>query len=363
MKLIAHKPKTSHLCALYQTALFIVSSFLLFACSTIAEANVPSTMVSLPSNHSPIVNVVVLPTGKLIFQDNQHRIWYRDVSGNWRQRSVDKSPPCQSNVFALSTVLPDGRLGMLCPVRLDDNARVREAMIAFDWETSKSEQLVADVLPDPSGEFAWNHDMSKGIYSTSGAYSTLYWLTRAGAQPVEITLSEGSKSWRLPDSIEALDRYSKNKGHTKQEPDSVGMVGAVSWSQVGDQIAFWATLDTVSRPYSLFRKMPWDLYLMDASTLQVRRVLTSVYDAGDLQWSPDGKWLAYTSGERGLQPHGVWLFSPRRGQPLLLRQGHYNSIAWAPDGNSLFAVRYRDDASRETELWNYDISTLIRDDK
>jgi hypothetical protein len=248
------------------------------------------------------------------------------------------------------TALPDGRLGMLCAGGVD-HGRILEVMVAYDWDSHQITPLVAGALPG-AGDFTWKPDMSKGVLSTLPAYSTLYWISTVGTEPIPATLTDGRKSWRLSDTIDALEAYDRRTTSTGREPHPVGEVGQVDWSPKGDRIAFWASLEPIGRSYNPLMRIAWDLYLMDVETLQTKRVVRGVEDAHNVAWAPNGRWLAYTA------PTGLWLVAPDTGESKLVHKGDFSAIAWSPDGRTVLGLRCAQAACDMPEVWRYDVSSI-----
>ncbi len=98
---------------------------------------------------------------------------------------------------------------------------------------------------------------------------------------------------------------------------------------------------------------------MNPETLQLKRLLKGVTDPGTLRWSPDNRWLAYTSEAGNGAPQGVWLFSLQTGTPTLIHTGHYRDVAWSPNGRTLFTVECTNDICSTADGWKYDVSALV----
>jgi hypothetical protein len=213
--------------------------------------------------------VAWFPNGRLVVEGTnaENRVTFWSTTGEaieWTQLSLDKYPRCPPQSFMGASTLPDGRLGLLCAADLRNGTLVYE-VVAYDWESTSIEQLVKTELPAPGG-YTWDPGMSRGLLATNGAYSTLYWLSSTEITPVDLTLVEGTRSWWLPESIAALDRYNQSRNLTGREPHPVGLVNVPAWSPDGSSIAFWATLETIGRPFN-FPVVPWTLYLLNPETM------------------------------------------------------------------------------------------------
>jgi WD40 repeat protein len=353
-----------HVSQSWRILVFLVATLSLWGCTRWRDAALPATELPLPSELSRHSQIAWFPDGQIVLHGlhpatDKYATWYRTgESETWHPLPLDAYPPCPAASYMGPSVLPDGRLGMLCAGGLKAS-RPLWTNVAYDWASSAITPLVPGFLPD-SGAFSWRPDMRKGIFATVGAYSTLYWLTPNGTTPVTITLTDAGKSWFLPDSLRVIEAYDRDPAGVGFAPDPVGMAGSVTWSPDGKQIAFWATLETIGHPWN-FPIVPWDVYLMDPASLQVERVLSDVYDPAGLAWSPDSQWLAYTSGRGNGQPQGLWIFSVQARKKVLIRKGNYSDFVWAPDGRALLALQCLDDVCQTTNAWIYDVSSLVSD--
>ncbi|MEQ9397918.1 MAG: amidohydrolase family protein [Longimicrobiales bacterium] len=85
------------------------------------------------------------------------------------------------------------------------------------------------------------------------------------------------------------------------------------------------------------------LYVADADGTDARAMVTGLSDDAVLSfpaWSPDGRWVAYTSWEDG--GGALWKVPAGGGAPVRLSQGTghvWLTPAWSPDGQRVVAVR------------------------
>ncbi len=95
---------------------------------------------------------------------------------------------------------------------------------------------------------------------------------------------------------------------------------------------------------------------MDPDTLAVRTVVDGVEHARATTWSPDGRWLAYSSEE-----DGVFVVPSDGGRPRRLSSEPANWMAWSPDGDQLAVAGPHPDSSatdRYDRLRLLDVSSL-----
>jgi dipeptidyl aminopeptidase/acylaminoacyl peptidase len=80
----------------------------------------------------------------------------------------------------------------------------------------------------------------------------------------------------------------------------------------------------------------------------------SIRDAGSPQWSPDGKWIAFTSGEwnkkEDRRDSHIYIIASSGGQPIRLTNGERGETSpqWSPDGTRIAFLANREPAQSGT---------------
>ncbi|NOZ23105.1 MAG: choice-of-anchor D domain-containing protein, partial [Planctomycetes bacterium] len=99
-----------------------------------------------------------------------------------------------------------------------------------------------------------------------------------------------------------------------------------NWSPLGDRIVFQ-------------RRVPgsddWDLYTMKPDGSDVQRVTTTVSSDTDASWSPDGRWIVYSSDYNNLPAANIFAIPAQGGTPVRITQDvtHEDCApSWSPDG-------------------------------
>ncbi len=335
--------------------------FTVTGCVSRHAVNIPTTKITVPLELSRARSILFLPDGRIVIETIDDRIWYQTPQPErWNEILLDPDPACLRTYYSLLAMLPDGRLSLLkdCTGTWQDRSgrtfHTIPSIMAYDWRLGMLAPFPTGPLPD-SGQLAWSPDMRRGLFSTIGSYSTLYWITDTTTSPVPITLTDGNRSWFLPDSDRARHEYNPSN---YRNPRTVGNTGAVAWSSKGTQIAFWATMQSIGRASNPLQRLPWDMYIMEPTTLAIRHLPLRVYDAGQLEWSPDSRWLAYIAPADGL-----WLLDPDTGSTQRIQSGNFTSFAWAPDGQTITAIKCNSNLcgydNQSTDIWSYDIRNLL----
>jgi tricorn protease len=95
------------------------------------------------------------------------------------------------------------------------------------------------------------------------------------------------------------------------------------------------------------------LWVLDvASKKQTRVALSSEGGFGDVRWSPDGKWLAYTAPDRN-QMTRLYLYNVERAAITPVTTDRYDSYSpeWSPDGKWLYFLSDRNFVSVVGSPW------------
>jgi len=99
-----------------------------------------------------------------------------------------------------------------------------------------------------------------------------------------------------------------------------------NWSPAGDRILFQ-------------RRLPghddWNLYTMAPNGSDIRQITTTPSDDTDASWSPDGRWIVYSSDYGGLTAPNIFVISADGGEPIRITydETHGDGAAsWSPDG-------------------------------
>jgi hypothetical protein len=280
-------------------------------------------------------------------------IWMRQAQGGAWEPLQHINQAC--NHPGLQRLVGDPQLlGISCITGVI-NSRVQYGAFVYDLNQRTIRPLFPNYQP-PEGGYLWNTEHQQGIVGTGGSFGTYYWLTPQGSQPLTLTLQNNTAMWTMSDSVQAVKRYETSHAdferYSKAHP--VGIAGDMDWNPAIHKLAFWATLAPIGKPYSVLDRIPWDLYVVDTDTWAAQKLLTSGGDAGEVRWSKDGQWLAYTTPGNGWQHSaGLYLWSVQAGQMYRVHAGLYSSIAWSPDQMKIVAT------TGKNELWLYDVASIL----
>jgi TolB protein len=181
--------------------------------------------------------------------------------------------------------------------------------------------------------------------STRDGDPEIYVMNAAGSRAQRLTSTPGRDahpSWS-PDGKTIAFQSPRLEGHTRiflmdadgshQRPltNNRGFCGVPSWSPDGKQIAFQCT-DDVSRTKT---GSPWQLFIVETSGGEPRRLVQSTANDQVPNWSPDGRRIIFYSDRSGIDQ--LYVISPNGGEPSQLTRGTTASrvASWAPDGKTV----------------------------
>jgi len=125
--------------------------------------------------------------------------------------------------------------------------------------------------------------------------------------------------WRVASDGSGLTQLSGGTGGSTDDRQP-------NWSPIGDRILFQ-------------RRLPpsddWDLYTMSIDGEDVQKVTGTPSSDTDASWSPDGRWIVYSSDYGGLTYPNIFIIRAEGGEPIrVTRDGNHEHGApsWSPDG-------------------------------
>jgi len=319
-----------------QKRIIFINFLIMLLISCTEQKSLPEYVDMTETIKPSVLNFPSTKFDDIIWQSDGNIVAMQDVrrepyalEGDDELRHLDLEQDSKCNVstnYRYPTQLPDGRLGLLKMCATDNTFTDTTYMVAYDWNTGQLDQIVQNPLKhfNISGCFSWNPDMTRGIQEVSeGLTGTLNWLTKVGPEPVHITLREGSHVWNLAQDYE--------------ENGSIegGRTSCPSWSPTGDKIAVFVSFDAMGVEGIARLDKQSQLILFSPETGESESVLSGIYYPEFIQWSPDGKNIAFV----GDLTNELWVYNVETGSLFLIaRGGEFDDLSWSPDSKNIAVI-------------------------
>lgn len=309
-----------------------------------------STITRLPTPGGSYFNAVWLRSGLVVveyepeeFDDSFTPLWKMKPDGSdFGILHVPDQKRCSRTSYENATELPDGRLGFVRACESGNEIDPSEfTFMAYDVDDGRLETLTSlDVGPGP---YTWNTNLTRGLFSrSSDICAGIGALSRRGFEPLDVTISEGGRSWRIDTHLR----------RSPDEPcDDEGRAKDPAWSPDGSTVAFLASPTSIGVRGRARLKEPWNLYLM-APVGAPTAVLEGLTGPTGPIWSPDSRALAFSAEFPGEGP-GAFVFSLGDRRQRRVARGQVSPASWSPDGTRLLAIRYpgrREESPPSAEL-------------
>jgi dipeptidyl aminopeptidase/acylaminoacyl peptidase len=240
-------------------------------------------------------------------------------------------------------------------------------------------KAVSDPQISPDGKWI-AYTVTRADLEQNASDADVWLVSTAGEEPVRLTThkkSDGQPRWAPNGRQLAFLSAREEKpqiflmsafgGEPERLTENRGGVRQLAWSPDGKSIAFVADAEptpeeekrikdkddaiVVDTNYKFTR-----LWVLDVGTRSARLIPTGDFVASDLQWSPDGRQIAYTTtptpraDDNSLSD--IWVVSVTGGTPreLVNNPGPDQFPRWSPDGTQIaFTTSERSDV-RQTRL-------------
>jgi len=322
----------------------------------------------LPIRPGRFTRIAWLPSGQIVLETDppapsgfDSKLLLYDESEGLKRLSLEEDPDCIGTGFAYPTPLADGRLGFAkrCSIRVPHTlGDVRVTLEAMDLRTGELLSLMSSPLgltgtPTAGAmwgsESSWDPEVGRGIARIGVlGCETLVWLTHEGVVYATVEVEDPPFMWRLDDEFTGTSRGCRSNGRAL----------APAWSPTGETIAFFGSAHAPNTDIWDVIDDPWNLYLMDADELDPGIVLSDLHPDVGLQWSPDGRYLAFTATIN--EEYGLWVYSIEDEAVRGALAEDIALAAWSPDGTHIASLKFRGEGiNAPADVWIIDASELM----
>jgi len=119
-----------------------------------------------------------------------------------------------------------------------------------------------------------------------------------------------------------------------------------NWSSTGDMILFQRRIPGSNN---------WDIYIIHPDGSNIRKITISDSSDTDASFSPDGKWIVYSSDYGSLEMPNIFVISTSGGTPIRITNSVTNedgAPSWSPNGKWIaFESHQGSDEEKPATLW------------
>jgi serine/threonine-protein kinase len=220
------------------------------------------------------------------------------------------------------------------------------------WVDQRGMEQPAGALRFPFGEVRLSPDGQRVASSTGGRELQVYVYDLARGTNSRLT-GEGWSFYAIwtPDGKRVLFSWGKSTTDSLfwQPYDGSSPMERLTTSEYGQRPGSWSSDGNTLAFVDFHPETGDDIALLDVQSKRVTQFLNSKYSEWYPEFSPDGRWMAYSSDESGRQEIYVRPFpGPGMRQQVTIEGG--SEPLWARNGRQLF---FR----REDQVWAVDVRT------
>jgi Tol biopolymer transport system component len=127
-----------------------------------------------------------------------------------------------------------------------------------------------------------------------------------------------------------------------------------NWSPTGKSILFQRRLPGSEN---------WDIYTMNPDGTNLKQVTTTDSSDTDASFSPDGKWIVYSTDYGGLEMPNIFIIPAAGGSPIRITKNEDNedgAPSWSPDGKWIaFESHPGADEDTSARIWRIPVSIPV----
>jgi WD40 repeat protein len=285
--------------------------------------------------------IEVFPTGS-----SDGALWTLDPSTN-ALAPIDNPLPsgCIADTIHALSALSDGRLAFAS----DCFSGLPSPPTTTIRTYNPADSQIADLAPGLgiTDGVAWDVKTHSGLLSHGDQLCEgIVAVTPSGVRPMTGTFTVDGDTFDLADGFTA-----GSVGCT-----DTGRASGPALNPTSGDYAVLASAGSSGASGMARLNLPWNVYEIDPAGRALGELASDLTDARELQWSPDGRWLAVIGSLANDESVG-WLINPATGIVTPFSADPFSYMAWAPDSRHILAISDQD-AAGKNKLWTYDVSTI-----
>jgi hypothetical protein len=257
------------------------------------------------------------------------RLWAIDPAGGQPNKLidiVDTTPACWRQEELRPSRLRDGRLGYIRDCNGEAGYPLTWAALAYDPTSRSVAELFA--VDDLLRYFSWDGQGRSYFSIGAGICGAVGIADAAGVRSLDGQLERNGQTFDF-------GRAWHDETTQPDCPDA-GRADFPALSADGTTLAVMVSFATT--PGMARLDEPWDIYLRDVASGEMRFLAGGFVGPTDLAWSPSADALTIAAQAAGESTGALWSVDAASGQLTKLLASPVSQFAWSPDGSSLAAV-------------------------
>ncbi|MRR38497.1 hypothetical protein EG829_28390, partial [bacterium] len=212
---------------------------------------------------------------------------------------------------------------------------------------------------------SWNPITHQIVFSSSrNPHDEIYLIDEAGSPGSEVKVSSRADRMAYEASFSPDGQWIVFESHLL-DVEGNGVIVKYRVDGTAPYEGLTGTLDDCRQPnwspagnailYQRFASGRWDIWVMNADGTNPRRVTAGAGDKTDASFSPDGRWIVYSSDEGGLEFANLFIIPTTGGTPKQLTHyaGYDGAPSWSADGREVVFESHPGDpdGSAGTTIW------------
>jgi len=219
---------------------------------------------------------------------------------------------------------------------------------------------------------SWNAPTERIVFSSSrDPHDEIYFIDDGGGPGDEELITQRDGFMAYEPTLSPDGAWVVFESHVVDQEDN-GVVTKYAVDGSSDYVPLTAADDDCRQPnwsptgevilYQRFDGDQWNIWVVNADGTDARQVTTGPGDKTDAAFSPDGRWIVYSSDEGELDLANLFVVPTAGGDSIRVTAwgGYDGAPSWSPDGARIvFESRADDpDDSSGTSLWVIDAPSL-----